>query len=195
MTSDGVHDLDLNPLRPYTVLGVEPDAPLEDIKRRFQNEVLKFHPDKFGSDITPSQRAKLEDHCRLLIRSYRLVKRDKMRAGSVEELARQRRAVPAPSAGARDAEPPDLTRRFDSVDAYLSFEVPKPDKRAFDSRDFNSEFDRRMTRQQRGAGRAMVLRTADGFSGYNVDDLQTVATGVDGRGVVFQHALTFDGAV
>lgn len=184
-------ELNLNPIKPYEILGVNPDDSLLAIKRKFSKEILKYHPDKYEGELTQKERDILEKHCRKLIRSYKIIKRDKESSGDYFSLKNADRSnIYIPESYPKREELIDKTNRFKTVDDYLDFKVPQHKRRHMDSRDFHLTFEHE--KKEESTSRAIVLKTADGFTGFNVDQFQTFAKNVDGDNLIGQHEILFD---
>lgn len=191
-TDSDSQDLDLNPMLPYTTLGVDPDDSLKSIKNKFTKEILKYHPDKFGDKITDRERSALEKHCRRLIRSYKIVKRNKESSSSFSDMKNVDRNKIQVSTNIKEKEKLiDKSNRFKSIDDYLDFSLPKPQHRSMNIRDFNEEFERTKKSADVGKSKALVLRTSDGFTGYNIEQFQKFAKNVSGDDLINQTEITW----
>ena len=187
-------ELNLNPIKPYEILGVNPDDSLLAIKRKFSKEILKYHPDKYEGELTQKERDILEKHCRKLIRSYKIIKRDKTNLEDTCSRLKQDVTldVPLNQVKAKGVPEIDKSQRFKTVDDYLTFEVPKPPKQRgiLSPRDFNENF----IKHKRGDTntRAIVLRTSDGFTGYNIEQFNTFAKNVEGDTLLAQTEINWE---
>jgi DnaJ-class molecular chaperone len=188
-------DLDLNPMKPYEVLGVSPEDSLEKIKSKFNKQILKYHPDRLsGSGLTDKEKKSLEKHCHKLIRSYKIIKRNLTNLNDYDKLKNlSKESISIPTSYPQKDTIIDNTIRFKSVDDYLSFNVPKPPKnnKILSARDFNDTF----TKSSGGVRRrtqALVLRTSDGFTGYNIDQFNSFAKDVEGKDLLFQHPIVWE---
>jgi hypothetical protein len=190
--TDNSQDLDLNPMLPYTILEVNPDDTLKSIKNKFTKEILKYHPDKFGDRITEKERNALEKHCRRLIRSYKIIKRNKESSSSFSDMKNVDRSKIEVSTNIKQKEKlVDKSNRFKSIDDYLDFNLPKPQRRSMDIRDFNEEFEKKKKAIDTGKSKALVLRTADGFTGYNIEQFQKFAKNVSGDDLINQTEIVW----
>jgi curved DNA-binding protein CbpA len=183
-------ELNLSPIKPYQILGVDPDDSLQTIKRKFGKEIMKYHPDKYDGELSQKERDILEKHCRKLIRSYKIIKRDKSSGDFFSLKNADRSEISIPESYPIREEIVDKTNRFKSVDDYLDFKVPKHKRRHMDSRDFHSAFEKE--KKEESTSSAIVLRTSDGFTGYNVDQFQTFAKNVDGENLINENEILFD---
>ena len=187
-------DLDLNPMKPYQLLGVEPTDSLEKIKKKFNKQILKFHPDRLNDTITQKEKLILEKHCRKLIRSYKIIKRDLCNLNDHSKLKDlSKKTVDIPSTYPKQDPLIDNSKRFKSVDDYLSFNIPKPPKnnKILSARDFNETFIRSSNKRPQNS-RAVILRTSDGFTGYNIDEFTSFAKNVEGKDLLFQHPIVWE---
>lgn len=189
---DGSDDeLSLNPMKPYEFLEVSPDDSMQTIKERFNKLILKYHPDK---NKNKEQKKILEEYCRKLIRSYKIIKRDKSNLNDYFDLKKQAKDLPSiPTSYSKKEDFVDKTTRFKTVDDYLSFNIPKPPKnnKILSARDFNENFIR-ISKDKTNTSKALVLRTADGFTGYNVDQFTSFAKNVEGKDLLFQHEIIWE---
>lgn len=187
-------DLDLNPMKPYQFLGVEPTDSLEKIKIIFNKKILKYHPDKIGKDINQKEKKLLEEYCHKLIRSYKIIKRDRANLNDHIKLKDLSKETPdIPKTYPKKDPVIDNTIRFKTVDDYLSFNIPKPPKnnKILSARDFNETFVKSNNNKLQSS-RAVVLRTSDGFTGYNIDQFSSFAKNVEGKDLLFQHPIVWE---
>lgn len=195
MSNSEGDDLDLNPMKPYQVLGVSPDDCLETIKTKFNKQILKYHPDRLsGSNLTEKEKKSLEKHCHKLIRSYKIIKRNLANLNDYDKLKNlSKETVSIPTSYPQKDIIVDNTTRFKSVDDYLSFNVPKPPKnnKILSARDFNDTFTK-IEKIDRRRTQALVLRTSDGFTGYNIDQFNSFAKNVEGKDLLFQHPIVWE---
>lgn len=186
---DGSDDeFSLNPMKPYEFLEVSPEDSMETIKEKFNKLILKYHPDKYKTKNKETSEI-LEEYCRKLIRSYKIIKRDKSNLNDYFDLKKQVKDLPSiPTSYSKKEEFIDTTTRFKTVDDYLSFNVPKPPKnnKILSARDFNEHFKKNKTQE---TSKALVLRTSDGFTGYNVDQFSFFAKNAEGKDLLYQQPL------
>jgi hypothetical protein len=195
---DDNDELSLNPMKPYEILGVSPEDSLDFIKKKFNKEIMKYHPDKAtvttAKPATAAEKRVLEEYCHQLIRSYKIIKRDKTNLEDTCSRLKQDVTldVPLNQVKAKGVPEIDKSQRFKTVDDYLTFEVPKPPKQRgiLSPRDFNENF----IKHKRGDTntRAIVLRTSDGFTGYNIEQFNTFAKNVEGDTLLAQTEINWE---
>ena len=89
----------------YTLLGVDPTAPPEEIKRAFRREVARYHPDKV-QHLGPEFQAIATERATALTEAYRVLMNAEARAQYDAELGATAGATPPASATADPAANP-----------------------------------------------------------------------------------------
>lgn len=114
----------------YSLLGIAPTAPADEVKRAFRREVARYHPDKVQhlgpefQEIATTRAAELTEAYRVLINAElrRLYDEQLARAGSAPDAAP--RHEPVPQAATRPLTPPADGRTADAPETPRHADVP-----------------------------------------------------------------------
>ncbi|MBN1208154.1 MAG: DnaJ domain-containing protein [Myxococcaceae bacterium] len=95
----------------FALLGLQPGAPIEEVKQAFVHAALRYHPDRFAGFNLGSFRARIERIFRRISEAHSVLSQPEKREAYLRANPRLRSASPAPAAAAAEPLVGDEERR------------------------------------------------------------------------------------